>query len=106
MSYRFMRIIVMFDLPVETKVDRQNYRLFRRYLLQSGFIMMQESIYCKLVLNKTVGNTVQNGVRIHKPPKGLVQMMSITEKQFGNIEYIVGDAHTEIINSTERYIEL
>lgn len=101
-----MRIIVMFDLPVETKVDRQNYRLFRRYLLQSGFIMMQESIYCKLVLNKTVGNTVQNGVRIHKPPKGLVQMMSITEKQFGNIEYIVGDAHTEIINSTERYIEL
>ncbi len=106
MSYRFMRIIVMFDLPVETKVDRQNYRLFRRYLLQSGFIMMQESIYCKLVLNKTVGNTVQNGVRIHKPPKGLVQMMSITEKQFGDIEYIVGDAHTEIINSTERYIEL
>ncbi len=101
-----MRIIVMFDLPVETKVDRQNYRLFRRYLLQSGFIMMQESIYCKLVLNKTVGNTVQNGVRIHKPPKGLVQMMSITEKQFGDIEYIVGDAHTEIINSTERYIEL
>lgn len=106
MSYRFMRIIVMFDLPVKTKVDRQNYRLFRRYLLQSGFIMMQESIYCKLVLNKTVGNTVQNGVRIHKPPKGLVQMMSITEKQFGDIEYIVGDAHTEIINSTERYIEL
>ena len=101
-----MRIIVMFDLPVETKVDRQNYRLFRRYLLQSGFIMMQESIYSKLVLNKTVGNTVQNGVRIHKPPKGLVQMMSITEKQFGDIEYIVGDAHTEIINSTERYIEL
>lgn len=101
-----MRIIVMFDLPVETKVDRQNYRLFRRYLLQSGFIMMQESIYCKLVLNKTVGNTVQNGVRIHKPPKGLVQMMSITEKQFGDIEYIVGDARTEIINSTERYIEL
>ena len=106
MSYRFMRIIVMFDLPVETKVDRRNYRLFRRYLLQSGFIMMQESIYCKLVLNKTVGNTVQNGVRIHKPPKGLVQMMIITEKQFGDIEYIVGDAHTEIINSTERYIEL
>lgn len=101
-----MRIIVMFDLPAETKVDRQNYRLSRRYLLQSGFIMMQESIYCKLVLNKTVGNTVQNGVRIHKPPKGLVQMMSITEKQFGDIEYIVGDAHTEIINSTERYIEL
>ena len=92
-----MRIIVMFDLPVETKVDRRNYRLFRRYLLQSGFIMMQESIYCKLVLNQTAGN---------KPPKGLVQMMSITEKQFGDIEYIVGDAHTEIINSTERYIEL
>ena len=101
-----MRLIVFFDLPMITNKDLAEYRNFRRFLIKNGFIMMQESIYCKLVLNQTAGNTVQNGVRMHKPPKGLVQMMSITEKQFGDIEYIVGDAHTEIINSTERYIEL
>lgn len=101
-----MRIIVMFDLPVETKVDRRNYRLFRKYLVKSGFIMMQESIYCKLVLNPTAGNSIQNGVKMHKPPKGLVQMMCITEKQFSNIEYIVGESHSNIISSTDRYLEL
>lgn len=101
-----MRIIVMFDLPVETKNDKRNYRIFRRYLVKSGFIMMQESIYCKLVLNSTAGKTIQNGVKMHKPPKGLVQMMCITEKQFSSIEYIVGESHSNIINTTDRYIEL
>ena len=47
MSYRFMRIIVMFDLPVVTSVERQEYTKFRKFLLKSGFIMMQESVYTK-----------------------------------------------------------
>lgn len=37
MSYRFMRIIVMFDLPVVTSVERQEYTKFRKFLLKSGF---------------------------------------------------------------------
>lgn len=49
MSYRFMRIIVMFDLPVVTSAERQEYTKFRKFLLKSGFIMMQESVYTKIV---------------------------------------------------------
>lgn len=45
MSYRYMRIIVMFDLPVGTASERKDYQQFRKYLVKSGFIMMQESIY-------------------------------------------------------------
>ena len=41
MSYRFMRIIVMFDLPTITPAERQEYTKFRKFLLKSGFIMMQ-----------------------------------------------------------------
>ena len=44
MSYRFMRVLVFFDLPTETETDRRNYRQFRRGLLKSGFFMMQESV--------------------------------------------------------------
>lgn len=43
-----MRIIVMFDLPVETAKNRKDYVTFRKFLIKSGFLMMQESIYCKL----------------------------------------------------------
>ena len=34
MSYRYMRILVMFDLPVETEIERRNYRMFRKHLIK------------------------------------------------------------------------
>lgn len=40
MSYRFMRVLVFFDLPVQTSEDMKNYRLFRKTLLKNGFFMM------------------------------------------------------------------
>lgn len=101
-----MRVLVMFDLPVDTPKDRKNYRLFRMYLVKSGFIMMQESIYCKLALNTMVANSIAEAVRKHKTPVGLVQMMIITERQFSKIEFIVGQSKSDVINSTDRYIEL
>ena len=48
MSYRFMRVLVLFDLPVLTGDQRREYARFRKFLLKSGFLMLQESVYCKL----------------------------------------------------------
>ena len=101
-----MRIIVFFDLPTETLVDRRNYSRFRKLLLRAGFFMMQESVYSKLVLNSTVSESFKNLIRREKPPKGLVQMLTITEKQYASIENIVGEVVTNVINSTERYIDV
>lgn len=106
MSYRFVRIIVFFDLPTETLVDRRNYSRFRKLLLRAGFFMMQESVYSKLVLNSTVSESFKNLIRPEKPPKGLVQMLTITEKQYASIENIVGEVVTNVINSTERCIDV
>ena len=47
MSYRFMRVIVFFDLPTLTLEDKKEYRNFRKFLLKRGFAMMQESVYSK-----------------------------------------------------------
>ena len=49
MSYRFMRIIVFFDLPTETALDRKNYTKFRKFLIKDGFIMLQYSVYTSRV---------------------------------------------------------
>lgn len=54
MSYRFMRMLVMFDLPTETAEDRRNYRIFHKTLIKNGFFMMQESVYTRMVLNPSV----------------------------------------------------
>ena len=45
MSYRFMRMMIFFDLPTDTIKDRREYARFRKYLIKNGFVMMQEAVY-------------------------------------------------------------
>lgn len=82
MSYRYMRIIVMFDLPVVSISDRREYNKFRKYLIKNGFFMMQESVYCKLAQNSTAADLIIDNIRKNKPLSGLVQALKITENNF------------------------
>lgn len=106
MSYRYMRVIVMFDLPVETDKNRREYRNFRKYLIKSGFMMLQQSVYCKLAQNSTAGDAIGKNVRKNKPEVGLVQVLKITEKQFSKMEYVVGHGGNEVLDSDERLVIL
>jgi len=105
-SYRFMRAIVMFDLPTETNEDKRSYRLFRKTLIKNGFIMMQESVYTKLLSTQSVESSVRNIIKTNKPPKGIVQLLIVTEKQFAKMEYVVGTKVSDIVDSDERIIIL
>lgn len=96
----------MFDLPVVTSVERKEYTRFRKYLIKSGFLMMQESIYCKLSPNSTLADAVVENVKKNKPGKGLVQVLRVTEKQFAKMEYIVGEGYTEVLSSDDRLVIL
>lgn len=106
MSYRFMRILVMFDLPMTTSAERKEYTKFRKYLIKSGFLMMQESVYCKLSPNSTLADAVIENVRKNKPEKGVVQVLRVTEKQYAKMEYIVGEGQTEVLSSDDRLVIL
>lgn len=99
-----MRMIIFFDLPTDTMEDRRNYRKFRNGLIKNGFIMMQESVYCKLLMNSTADQSVREAVKKFRPPKGTVQMLTITEKQFAKIEFLTGEFHSDVIRSDERMI--
>lgn len=101
-----MRVMVMFDLPTDTSLDRRNYRQFRKYLIDDGFVMMQESIYTKICLNMHAVRQVESNIERHKPPEGLVQIMSVTERQFAGMRYVVGDADTTYIQDDSRMIVL
>ena len=101
-----MRVIVFFDLPVTTAAERRSYASFRRYLLKSGFLMLQESVYCKLALNGTAAGAVMEGIRRNKPEKGLIHMLTVTEKQFSRMETVLGEFRTEVVDSDERLVIL
>lgn len=106
MSYRFMRVLVMFDLPVTTSAERKEYTRFRKYLIRSGFLMVQESIYCKLSPNSTLADAVVENVRKNKPQKGLVQVLRVTEKQYAKMEFIVGEEKSEVLSTDDRLVIL
>lgn len=93
-----MRVLVFFDLPVETALQRKEYRLFRKHLLKEGFLMIQESVYAKLVTNDYAAGATIMRLRKNKPSQGLVQALKVTEKQFETIENITGNrvAYDEI----------
>lgn len=103
---RIMRTIVFFDLPNVYAKDRRNYQKFRKFLMNDGFIMLQESVYSKIVLNSIQSDLVVNRIRKNSPKKGLIQVLTITEQQYAHIEYIIGSSNTKIVNSEERLIVL
>ena len=101
-----MRIIVFFDLPTVTSLERREYSQFRKFLIKSGFMMMQESIYCKLALNSTAVEAVMSNVRKNKPGTGLIQMLVVTERQFSNIEFVLGSSRSEVLDTDKRLVFL
>lgn len=101
-----MRILVFFDLPVQTTAERRAYGQFRKYLVKNGFIMLQESVYCKLAPNQTAVEAQVESLRKNKPPAGVVEVLTITEKQYARMEMIVGSRQGDIVNTAERYVEL
>ena len=106
MTYRYMRVIVLFDLPVTTSENIREYTKFRKFLLKSGFIMMQESVYCKLALNATVAESILGNLRKNRPETGLVKVLTMTEKQFQKIEFLVGTSKNSVLDTDERLIVL
>lgn len=101
-----MRVIVFFDLPIQTAAERREYTRFRRGLIKNGFLMMQESVYTKIALNMTSAASIMQTVREMKPSSGMVQMLTVTEKQYARMEYVLGDRQTEIVDSDERLVFL
>lgn len=101
-----MRILVFFDLPVTTSEYRRAYARFRKFLLKSGFMMLQESVYCKLALNGSAANAIIDNVRKNKPEEGLVQVLTVTEKQYAKMEIIIGNVKQEVLDSDERLVIL
>lgn len=96
MSYRFMRILIMFDLPVETKAQVRVYNKFRKQLIKEGFLMLQYSIYIKTCINREAANGTINIIKKYLPKNGHIRSLIITEKQYENMIVLLGEEDKNI----------
>lgn len=106
MNNRFMRLLLFFDLPMETAKNRHDYAVFHKFLVKNGFIMMQKSVYSRLVVNNVTSVAVKEKVAKNLPPEGIVELLEVTENQFSRIEYLVGEKQTLFEESLDRIIEV
>lgn len=104
MSYRFMRLLLFYDLPTNTAAERKIAAVFRKDIIKEGFLMLQESVYCKLTLNDTVAKGVRDRLAKIKPKCGNIMLLTITEKQFNSIEFLLGSNQSSVMDSTQRLI--
>lgn len=84
-GYRLMWIMVMFDLPVVTANERSVAAKFRNFLEKEGFGMCQYSVYAKYCGPREKLDSLVSLVEEHIPPRGRVNILTFTDKQFGRI---------------------
>ncbi len=80
-----MWLFVFFDLPVQNKKERRDATIFRKNLLKDGFCMMQFSVYIRHCASKESAEVHIKRVKAFIPAKGQVSILSVTDKQYGNI---------------------
>ena len=86
-----MWIIVLFDLPTETKQARKQYTKFRAELLKNGYSMMQYSVYIRHSASAENSSVHTQRIRSALPPQGEVRILRLTDKQFGKMEVFYGE---------------
>lgn len=89
-EYRIMWVLVLFDLPTETKKEKIAYSDFRKNLQRDGFTMFQFSIYVRHCASQENAEVHIKRVKSFLPEHGQIGIMCITDKQFGNIELFYG----------------
>ena len=89
-SYDVMWLFVMFDLPTNTATERKVAARFRKNLMKDGFEMLQYSVYIRHCASNKSALVHINRVRMIVPAEGLVSIVKITDKQFGDIINLIG----------------
>ena len=89
-SYKYMRSMVIFDLPVVEKKERKIATRFRKALLDDGYEMLQYSVYVRLCANRDDANVHLSRVQQQAPENGSIRMIMLTENQYNDMKIICG----------------
>ena len=84
-AYHIMWLFVFFDLPVSTKKEMKAAALFRKNLEKDGSSMMQFSVYIRHCASRESLDVHEKRVKALLPETGKVSILSVTDKQYGDI---------------------
>lgn len=103
-GYRFMWIIVMFDLPTQTVDERKSATDFRKFLLDEGFNMLQYSIYIRHCTGMEQAEAYERRIAAILPKSGIVETLCITDKQYSKIKTYYGGTREQKRTNPEKVL--
>lgn len=83
-------LIVIYDLPTLTSMQRRDARVFRKKLLENSFVQLQESVYVKLLRNTSSTDNETAIVQELAPQEGSVQILPVSLQVFRNMRTLTG----------------
>ena len=86
-----MRLLLFYDLPMNSKRNQRVYSNFRKYLIKNGYMIIQYSIYSKIFSNRDSAIKHISVLKNNLPDKGSVRTMLVTEKQYARMQILVGN---------------
>lgn len=103
-GYRLMWILVMFDLPTDTKTQRKAAGDFRNFLLDAGYERCQFSIYTRFANGKEAVETRINQIERALPASGDVQILNFTDRQFRDIVHFSDQGRQAVRKNPEQLV--
>ncbi|MDO4569455.1 MAG: CRISPR-associated endonuclease Cas2 [Planctomycetia bacterium] len=82
--------LVLFDIPTGDRAMRRQYTHFLSGLKRLGYLMLQESVYYKLLTNVSTFSTEQRAVQRIAPTEGTVQFLPIPLGTFKKMTALTG----------------
>jgi len=87
-----MWMFVFFDLPVGTKSERRHATRFRNFLKDDGFMMLQFSVYARVMRGEEAVDKHLARVTRSLPPHGSVRALSVTDRQYARMKLLLGES--------------
>ena len=78
-------LVVLFDLPTDTKEERKAATKFRNDLLDQGYLMFQYSVYVRSAVTLDKKAHFISELKRINPDTGNVRCLFITDNQWGQI---------------------
>ncbi|MFO7821740.1 MAG: CRISPR-associated endonuclease Cas2 [Lentisphaeria bacterium] len=88
-------IMVMFDLPVKTKIERQAATAFRKALQDDGYMMINFSVYARPCVTWERMKKHEKRLHLIVPHAGDVKAFFLTDKQWKNALTVVGKDYAD-----------
>jgi len=106
-AFRIMWLLLMFDLPTQTKTQRRRYRWFHKELEVEGYNMLQYSVYGKIFSSTESANLGKKRIKdfVKKNIKnGNIRLLMFTDKQFASMDIIIGEKSEEERNEPKQLL--